>query len=510
MRPATLVRLALAGTRTDTARVVLTALSALLATLAGLAALTVLAIPTPTATEENPNRWSEQYHNALLVEPGLRGGTAFALLMLMLPVLALAGQCARLGAPARDRRLAALRLAGATPGQVTRLVVLETGVAALLGTLVGLGVYLVGRDLLHRPDARGQLALPTDVLPSSGALVGVVLGLPVVAALASTVMLRTVTTSPLGVSRRAARERGPRPWAGFLIGLGVVSFAAVQPVEERFDDNEGVLTWLVPLLIAVGGFAAMIGVVIGTGWISYQCGRLLRRHARTAPALLAAGRLMADPWAGSRTFAALLTAVIFGAGAAALRSYFVTQDQLDRQQSQLAGADGGADPFYLSTMDLVDAAVAVAILIAAGGLIVALVEGIVARRRAYAALVATGVPRGALSRSVAWQALTPAVPAILLALTVGTLLGRGLFPKAVRGESSTQVCTATAELCADPATRERYLAVIGTPDIERVPAVPLEHLAWLGAGALGAVLVTVGVGLLFLRTSTALDELRTA
>lgn len=195
MRPATLVRLALAGTRTDTARVVLTALSALLATLAGLAALTVLAIEKPAG-----DAWaqSEQYRNALLREPGLRGGTAFALVMLMIPVLALAGQCARLGAPARDRRLAALRLAGATPGQVTRLVVLETGVAALLGTLSGLGAYLVGRELLHRPDERGQLALPTDVLPSTGALAAVVLGLPVVAALATALMLRTVTMSPSG------------------------------------------------------------------------------------------------------------------------------------------------------------------------------------------------------------------------------------------------------------------------------------------------------------------------
>ncbi|MEU7757272.1 FtsX-like permease family protein [Micromonospora sp. NPDC049171] len=509
MRPATLVRLALAGTRTDTARVVLTALSALLATLAGFAALTVLAIPTPAATNENPNRWSEQYHNALLVEPGLRGGTAFALLMLMIPVLALAGQCARLGAPARDRRLAALRLAGATPGQVTRLVVLETGMAALLGTLVGLGVYLLGRDLLHRPDARGRLALPTDVLPSTGVLAGVVLGLPVVAALATVLMLRTVTTSPLGVNRKAPRERGPRPWVGFLIGLGVVLFAAARPVAYRFDDDEELVAWLVPLMFAAGGFTAMIGVVIGTGWISYHCGRLLRRYARRPAALLAAGRLMADPWAGSRTFAALLSALIFGAGAAALRAYFATQGQLDREQSRLAGAEVTSDSFYLSTMDLVDAAVAVAVLIAAGGLIVALVEGIVARRRAYAALVATGVPRAVLSRSVAWQALAPAVPAILLALTVGTLLGRGLFPKASRSGSSMEVCNATAALCADPATRAQYTQVVETPGLERVPAVPLEQLAWLGAGALAAVLVTVGVGVLFLRASTALDELRT-
>ncbi|MBM0231612.1 ABC transporter permease [Micromonospora sp. STR1_7] len=507
MRAGTLVRLALAGTRTDTARVVLTALSALLATLAGLAALTVLAIEKPPG-----DAWaeSEQYRNALLREPGLRGGTAFALLMLTIPVLALAGQCARLGAPARDRRLAALRLAGATPGQVTRLAVLETGVAALLGTLAGLGVYLGGRELLHRPDAQGQLALPTDVLPSTGAVAAVVLGLPVVAALATGVLLRTVTTSPLGVSRRAGRERGPRPWAGVLIAGGLLTVAAIRPVLSRLNDDNDVLLRLVPLLLLVGGLTAMIGVVIGTGWISYTCGRLMRRYARRPPALLAAGRLMADPWAGSRTFAALLAAVIFGAGAAVLRAYFAAQDALDREQNQLAGAAGGSDPFYLSTMDLVDVAVAVAVLIASGGLIVAVVEGIVARRRAYAALVATGVPRATLSRSVAWQALTPAVPAILLALTVGTLLGRGLFGRVASSGSSVGVCEASAALCDDPATSAQYTRVVETPPVERVPDVPLEHLAWLGAGATAAVLVTVGVGLLFLHSSTALDELRAA
>jgi hypothetical protein len=335
-----------------------------------------------------------------------------------------------------------------------------------------------------------------------------VLGLPVVAALATALMLRTVTMSPLGVSRKAARERGPGPWAGLLIGLGLASFLAVRPAADQLKGRDELLGWLVPLLFAVGALAAMIGVVIGTGWISYHCGRLLRRHARRPAALLAAGRLMADPWAGSRTFAALLAALIFGGGAAAQRAYFATEDQLDREQNRLVGVDAGADPFYLSTMDLVDAAVAVAVLIATGGLIVALVEGIVARRRAYAALVATGVPRATLSRSVAWQALAPAVPAILLALTVGTLLGRGLFGEVSTGVSSTEICEATAALCDDPATREQYTRIVYTPEIERAVPVPLEQLAWFGAGALAAVLVTVGVGLLFLRASTALDELR--
>ncbi|WP_406038959.1 ABC transporter permease [Micromonospora sp. NBC_00898] len=505
MRPATLVRLALAGTRTDTARVALTALSATLAVLAGLAAFTVLAIPTSACC--GGRNLSEQYSNALLREPGLRGGTALALLLLTVPVLALAGQCARLGAPARDRRLAALRLAGATPGQVTRIAVLETGVASLLGALVGLGAYLAGRELLDRPDRRGRLALPTDVLPPTGVIVALVVGLPLLAALVSAVLLRGVTATPFGVVRRAVRERAPGPWAGLLIGSGLAAFALFNPVLDWYQDRHQVPPLLLPpLLLVGGGLAALVGVVIGTGWLSYTAGRLLHRYGRGPAALLASRRLTTDPWAGSRTFAALLAAVIVGAGAAGMRAMMLAQAELDRRTGSVNGSGG----FYLRTMDLVDLAVGVAMAIAAGGLIVALVEGIVARRRAYAALVATGVPRGTIGRSIAWQSFAPAVPAVGVALTVGLLLSRGLGGGPVRGGGGTmEICDAAERLCADPLTRAQHIRIEQVPEVTVFPRVPLEQLAWVGAGALAAVLVTVGVGLVFLRASTAVEELRT-
>ncbi|MET8305388.1 hypothetical protein [Micromonospora sp. NPDC005173] len=73
-----------------------------------------------------------------------------------------------------------------------------------------------------------------------------------------------------------------------------------------------------------------------------------------------------------------------------------------------------------------------------------------------------------------------------------------------------EICDAGASLCDDPATRAQYIRVVQTPPVERALEVPLEQLAWLGAGALAAVLVTVGVGLLFLQVSTAVEELCTA
>lgn len=173
------------------------------------------------------------------------------------------------------------------------------------------------------------------------------------------------------------------------------------------------------------------------------------------------------------------------------------------------GSLAASDDFYLGAMNLVDLAVAVAMAIAAGGLLVALVEGIIARRRAYAALVATGVPRGTIGRSLLWQSLAPAAPAVAVALTVGYLLIRGTFRAPSGGGYQEEVCDAGRQLCGDPATRATYVRTEWVPRVTVVPDVPWERLTWLGAGALVAVLVTVGVGLLFLRASTAVEELRT-
>ncbi|WP_433530850.1 FtsX-like permease family protein [Micromonospora sp. CA-263727] len=506
MRPGTLVRLAVAGNRTDAARVALTALSAALANLAVLAALTVLAIQEPPG---DPGQQSEQYTNALLREPGLRGGTAFVLLLLTIPVLALAGQCARLGAPARDRRLAALRLAGATPGQVTRIAMLETGLASLVGTLVGLAGYLAGRALLHRPDVNGQLALPTDVLPAVPAVVAVLLGLPVIAAAATAVMLRRLTTTPLGVVRRAHRAGEPRPWPALLIGLGVVGAALFNPIREASGPQ--LPGWLFAVVL-LGAFAAVLGVVLGAGWISHLAGRVLHRYAGSPARLLAARRLTDDPWAGSRTFAALLAALVIGSGAAAFRAWFLLHDQIQWEQNRPAGVDDSAlhrSSFYLRTMDQVDLAVAVAVAIAAAGLLVMLVEGITSRRRAYAALVATGVPRATIATSILWQALAPVVPAVLIALGAGYTLGRMFAGDVVSGGRWEKVCRATAEQCADPAIRDRHTELVLVDQVIHVPGVPLEQLALLAGGALAAALLTVGLGLLFLRANTAVEELRT-
>jgi hypothetical protein len=484
MRPLTLMRLALAGSRTDTLRVALTGMSAALATLAILSAATVLAIPGSGTDPDGSAILADQYRSKLLAEPGLRPGVAFGLVLLTIPVLALAAQCGRLGAPARDRRLAAIRLAGATPRQVVALVTAETGVASTLGVAAGLIIYLTGRAVLDRPDAAGRLALPADVLPPTGALVAITIGLPLVATAVAAVLLRRVTVTPFGVARKV-RRKAPKPWPGLLIVLGMAAVAVLEPLGRYADRHELDLPhWVPPALLFIGGLLAMTGVVLGTGWISFTAGRLLHKTARRPAALLAAARLMADPWSGSRTFTAMLAAVMFGAGAAEVRASFAATFAAEAKNSTTRDT-----AFYFQSLDLVDAAVLVATAIAAAGLLVALAEGIVSRRRTYTAQVATGVPRAALARSILWQVFTPIVPAVLIALTVGDSLLRSISPA---GQEGSSTCDASG--CKT--------TIIGS-----IP-IPLGDLAFIGATTLAAVIVVVGLGLVFLKSSTTVEELR--
>ncbi|MEV4638001.1 FtsX-like permease family protein [Actinoplanes sp. NPDC049548] len=491
MRPATLIRLAVAGNRTDHLRTVLTALSAALAAVTLLSAATVLAI----------HGEAERYAATLLVESGLRPGVAAALILLSFPILALAGQCIRLGAPARDRRLAAIRLAGATPRQAVLIAGAETVAAALLGSITGFGVYLLLRVFLERRDEMRLLWLPTDVLPSPVSVAVILLAVPVIAGLIGTLLLRRVVISPLGVVRRL-RTRGPRPWPGVLIVAGLLLFATPR--------------WLGPIsgtafatFLSAGVALTMIGVVLGTGWIAHTTGRLLHRFGNRPAMLLAGRRLMGDPWSGSRTLAALLASVVAGAIALGYRAQFQTEFRaIDLYNTMLGGDSGqglGADEdFYVGAVDLIMLGVGIGVAVAAAGVLVTLAESIVARRRAYAAMTAVGVPRRTLSEAVLWQTLTPLVPALLLALTSGLGLARLMGTKASAGGESGYLCDAACQAgTADPVE----VLTPWAPVTVAVP-VPVDMLALLGGGAFLAMLVAAGIGLLVLRSSTDLEELR--
>ncbi|WP_317620649.1 FtsX-like permease family protein [Actinoplanes sp. KI2] len=242
---------------------------------------------------------------------------------------------------------------------------------------------------------------------------------------------------------------------------------------------------------------------------------LLHRRAAAAPVrprpatLLAGQRLITDPWNGSRTMAALLAAVIAGSVALGYKALLATTFRFYDLSNQVQGftngegIGAGAEPsFYFNAIRLVMVAVGLSAAVAAAGLLIALVESIVARRRAYASLTATGVPRRTLSAAILWQTVTPLIPALLLALAVGDALVR-LFPTNFDLGNAYQECLADH----NPEAHCTTLAAVHAPAVLTVP-IPWGDLGWLGGSTLLAVLVAVGAGLLVLRSSTDLDELR--
>jgi ABC-type antimicrobial peptide transport system permease subunit len=198
--------------------------------------------------------------------------------------------------------------------------------------------------------------------------------------------------------------------------------------------------------------------------------------------LLAGQRLRTDPWNGSRTLAALLVTVVAGGITLGLWQNMATEmrgHELFNAAHPGEGGGLGADPeFYFTAFRFVMIVVGLSATVAAAGMLVALVESIVSRRRSYAALTASGVPRRTLAASVLWQTLTPLIPALVLALVSGVALTRF---------TGTELRVETTVL--------------------RVP-IPFQGLGLLGGGALLAVLLAAGAGLLVLRSSTDLEELR--
>lgn len=342
----------------------------------------------------------------LVADPGTRVGTAFATTLLTLPPLMLLYQAVRLGTAARDRRLAALRLAGATPAEVRRLGALEVGIPALAGSLAGVALFwllrlVLGNNATHDVafQSDGYVSttslrlLPTSVAPQWWAALLVVIGTTVAGVTVGARAARGVVVTPLGVSRRQATAP-PRPWGLLLLVAAVL----LVPVGLTL----GSASTAAPLAIVS---LAIVGVISLAPWAAYRAGRFAESRTASPAVLLAARRLVADPRAAGRAAAAVgAIALVSGGGAALVADLMAMEDD---------------DPFYYISLALVAGALLVALLVAIGTLAVHSVESLLDRKRSVASLAALGMPLDELEGAQRWEARLVAMPMA----TAGVLLG---------------------------------------------------------------------------------------
>lgn len=230
--------------------------------------------------------------------------------VLVVPSLVLVASSARLIAASRERRLAAVRLAGATPRQVTAMVAAETAIAAVGGALLGAAVS----PLLHRLATYvpwdGGTWRPSDFQLPLAVAVPIVVAVPALVLLAAVLGLRRVMSAPLG----AAGAHRPKPlhwWRLLSLPLAGLFFAYFLLTA---DDEAGMMLVLVGLGLIVGS-AALIGP-----WVTSAIGGIFVRVWRKPSTLLAGRRLRDDPRGAYRASAGVVLAVFTGSMALTLLS----------------------------------------------------------------------------------------------------------------------------------------------------------------------------------------------
>ena len=99
-----------------------------------------------------------------------------------------------------------MRLAGATPRQVSVIAAVEATIAALGGVAIGFVLFALLRPVMQHASVTGEPFAPGDFSLDLADILLVAVGVPAAAAAAARTSLRRVRISPLGVSPAASRR----------------------------------------------------------------------------------------------------------------------------------------------------------------------------------------------------------------------------------------------------------------------------------------------------------------
>jgi hypothetical protein len=241
-------------------------------------------------------------HGSDTSKQGITAVLGIVALALLFPVLVFIAVATRLAAARREQRFAAMRLAGATPRQVSLVAAVEAAAAAITGPAAGFGLFFLLRSDLAKIPFTGQPFFPADMSLSPADAVVVALGIPAAAAVVAHVALRRVRISPLGTARRVQAPR-PGAWRTIPLLAGIGDLAYFTAAGRPASVNGQLLAYL------GGGALTVIGLVIAGPWLTMAGAALLARWASRPAGLLAARRLADNPKAAFRAISGLILAV---------------------------------------------------------------------------------------------------------------------------------------------------------------------------------------------------------
>ena len=258
-----------------------------------------------------PDTWAE------LMDVNAQGyvGLAFiACVLLVVPFAALAGSAARLAASRRDARLAALRLAGATRSQVTRLVALDAAGQALVGALIGMLGYFAAMPAIMLLRFQNRRFTFEQLWVGPLALVLTVIGVTLLALVSALLTLRRVSITPLGVISRAAQPL-PSHWrAAIFAGSIVVAVALFDSLAQvsSFFGEIGTIALVLGFIMLPFALMNLVGT-----WAVSARAKSLARRPHCAADMIAMRRILDNPKRAWRNVSGIALAV-FIAGVTAV------------------------------------------------------------------------------------------------------------------------------------------------------------------------------------------------
>ena len=324
-----------------------------------------------------------------------------ASLLLLVPLVTLGGAAARLAAARRDARLASLRLAGATTGQVTLLTALDAAAQAFVGAVIGVAGYVALIPLVSQLRFQGRTFDLGELWVGPWVVLSAVAGVVVVALTSALVSLRRVAITPLGV---AARVTPPALRWTRLLPFLLAGLAMVIAMNTPWASEAIVIAVLTTVL--VGGFATLN--VVGP-FAMALAGRVTAARARRVPSLLAGRRIVDSPKTAWRSVGGVALAT-FVAG---LTSIFALVDPAGEPPAdRLMMADLKTGGFLTLAIAGILAAVSTGVLQAGR---------VIDQRSEYRALRLAGTDERTLDRARLDETLVPLLVAVGIA-TAGALM----------------------------------------------------------------------------------------
>ncbi|MHA7127653.1 FtsX-like permease family protein [Janibacter indicus] len=380
--------------------------------MAGCAALAM--VPAGLASgipAVNARGWQAgDYGLALLRDGELALGAGFAMALLALPVVLLALECSRVGSSGRDRRLAAMRAAGATRGDVRRVIAVEASAMTALGVIVGTILVLAAWALLARWHVGGLPLLPPGVWPRPTHLLTAMTLVVLIGAVMAWWVAGRIRVGVAGQQRVERRVSGAR--AVFLVVVAGLAGGAALVVSDS-----GMVNLAVSSTMALTALVALVAALSLVAPLSTRALGSLVGRGGSAVALLAGRGMAAHPARAGRAASGL---VLVGLVGGALATYGGAL-RAGLRETLAAGHTWGGDStaFYLVPLTLAEVLLLVVGMLGVVGLLVAVAEQVVVRRGALGRQHAAGVPLPVLRRVMVLETTLPVAVVGLLSTLVG-------------------------------------------------------------------------------------------